>query len=682
MTFIKKPIFIWLMQTSLSPIMLRPLRISILLTALMCLHFSVWARKWDLASPNGTITVTVEVEGMIKWSVRYNNEWVLTPSSISMQFNNGVRAGESASVKNFKLSSVNQVIEAVVPVKARFIPELYNEIRINCKEGYSVIFRAYNDGVAYRFETSFPQEKVQVTGETVDLNFTGDHRVFWPVETDKGFQSHFESLYKDSVLSAFSVQQHGALPFLVKTGKGLNLLISESDLYDYPNLFFTGTGGPGLKSTFPKVILDKVPFRDRGYTITKLADYIADTKGKRVYPWRSIAICPQDKDLLENNLTYKLASPNSLTDTKWIRPGKVAWDWWNANNIYGVDFKAGLNTATYKYYVDFASAYGLEYVILDEGWSATTTDVLHSRKEIDMHELVSYANSKNVGIILWTLWNPLDDNMDAILDQFAQWGVKGIKVDFMARADQYMVNYYERVAAAAAKRKLLVDFHGAYKPVGLNRKYPNVLSYEGVRGLENDKWSADITPTHDVTLPFIRMAAGPMDYTPGAMINANKSNFRIVFTEPMSQGTRAHQAAMYIVYESPLQMLADNPSNYLKEPAYTQFISQMPTAWDTTIALQGGTGEYVAVARRKGEKWYIGAMTNWSSRELSVTLSFLAPGSNYSMQVLEDGPNAQQHAADYKISTRKVAAGEKLSIPMSGGGGWSAVLTPLAGNSQ
>ena len=646
-----------------------------LLLAITGWHVPLCAREWKLYSPNGAITVVIDISAEIRWSVRYNNEWLLTPSAMGIQFSDGRKAGTAPVVKNFKRLSADGRIEAVVPVKSRFITDRYNEIRINFTGNYAVLFRAYDDGVAYRFETSFPEKRVQVLDETYDLNFAGDHRVFWPVETDKDFQSHFESLYKDSVLSAFTEKQHGALPFLITTTGGTHLLLSESDLSDYPNLFFRGTGAAGLRAVFPKVITGKVPLRDRGYRITKLADYIAETKGTRSYPWRSIAICRENKDLLETNLTYKLAQPNVLTDTKWIKPGKVAWDWWNANNIYGVDFKAGLNTATYKYYIDFASGYGLEYVILDEGWSATTTDVLHPRKEIDMPELVRYAASKNVGIILWTLWNPLDDNMDAILDQFVQWGIKGIKVDFMAGADQYMVNYYERVAAAAAARKLLVDLHGAYKPSGLNRKYPNVLSYEGVRGLENNKWSADITPTHDVTLPFTRMAAGPMDYTPGAMINANKADFRIVFNEPMSQGTRAHQAAMYIVYESPLQMLADNPSNYQKEPAYTQFIARIPTVWDTTIALYGETGKYVAVARRKGRQWYIGAMTNWDSRELPVTLSFLEGGS-YTMQLLEDGVNARDHAADYRMSTRTVAAGEKLMMTMNAGGGWSAVLTP------
>lgn len=652
-------------------------RILLLLSLVLGLQFCVFAGKYELNSPDGKIGISISVEKEVSWSVRKNDEWIIKPSVISMQFGNGITAGLSPSVKGIKRTSVNTVIEAVVPVKARFIPDVYNELRVNFKDGYAIIFRAYNDGVAYRFETDFKQELVKVLHEQADLNFGADYRVFWPQETDTAFQSHFESLYKDSVLSGFSSRQHGALPFLTKTNSGINLLLSEADLYDYPNLFYKGTGGVALRSTFPKVILEKVPFRDRGYKITKLADYIAETKGKRVYPWRSIAICTNTKDLLETNLTYKLASPNILTDTKWIKPGKVAWDWWNANNIYGVGFKAGLNTETYKYYVDFASAYGLEYVILDEGWSVTTTNVLQARKEIDLPELIRYANEKNVGIILWTLWNPLDDKMDQVLDQFASWGVKGIKVDFMARADQYMVNYYERVAEAAAKRKLLVDLHGAYKPVGLNRKYPNVLSYEGVRGLENDKWSDEITPVHDVTLPFIRMAAGPMDYTPGAMINANRSNFRIVFTEPMSQGTRAHQAAMYVVYDSPLQMLADNPSNYLKEPAYTKYISQMPTVWDTTIALHGETGEFVAVAKRNGDKWYVGAMTNWTKRDLPLKLSFLKEGVTYSMQVLEDGLNTIHHAADYKISQREVKAGEELVMSIGAGGGWVAVLTPV-----
>lgn len=646
----------------------------LLVFSLLFLSNQLIAKEWKLYSPDKQTVILINVSDDIKWSVLRKGETLLTSSRIAMHLQGGVNWGVTPAVRTAKESSANTIIEAVVPVKSRLIPDIYNEIRLTFRGDYAVVFRAYNDGVAYRFETTVDDDKLVVQNETAEFNFQDNHRVFWPIETDTAFQSHFESLYKDSVLSGFNSRQHGALPFLIATAKNTSLLISEADLYDYPNMFLCGTGGAALRAKFPKVILEKRQVRDRGIRITKLADYIAETKGRRTFPWRSIAIAESEKELLTTNLTYKLSTPNVLKDTEWIKPGKVAWDWWNANNIYGVDFKAGLNTATYKYYVDFASAYGLEYIILDEGWSRTTTDLMHPRNEIDLDELVKYADSKNVGVILWALWNPLDENMDAILDQFVKWGVKGIKVDFMARAEQYMVNYYERVAAAAAKRKLLVDLHGAYKPVGLNRKYPNVLSYEGVRGLENHKWSTDITPVHNVTLPFIRMAAGPMDYTPGAMLNANKKNFRIVYTEPMSQGTRAHQAAMYVVYESPLQMLADNPSNYLREPEYTKFISQIPAVWDTTIALHGKTGEYVAVARRNGKTWYIGAMTDWTARDLPVTLSFLNK-KTYNIQVLQDGINSDEHAADYKISTREVTGGESLMIKMNSGGGWCAVLT-------
>jgi alpha-glucosidase len=424
------------------------------------------------------------------------------------------------------------------------------------------------------------------------------------------------------------------------------------------------------------VIKGAQPRGDRGIRITELANYIASTKGTRTYPWRIVSISSDDKQILENNLVYQLSSPNILKDVNWIKPGKVAWDWWNANNIYGVDFKAGLNTETYKYYIDFASAFGLEYIILDEGWSRTTTDVLQARKEIDIEELVRYGASKNVGVILWTLWGPLDKDLDKILDKFMQWGAKGIKVDFMARADQYMVNYYERVADAAAKRKLLVDFHGAYKPVGLNRKYPNVISFEGVRGMENCKWEASITPVHNVTLPFTRMVAGPMDYTPGAMINANKDNFRIVFTEPMSMGTRAHQASMYVLYESPLQMLADNPSNYWRDTAYTSFIASIPTVWDTTIALHAKAGQYLATARRNGNKWYIGAMSDFTKRQFKLPLSFLNNG-NYTMTFIADGANASRHASDYRKDNQIVSKGDTITINLESGGGWAAILTPV-----
>ena len=641
----------------------------------MLIGLTTWAKDYQLHSPDRQIILTVSINTKITCQLKFRNQPLLLPSEISLRVSGPVQPGIDPVLLSRELTSHNELLTAVVPIKERSIMDSYNELKLNFKGGYTVLFRAYNDGVAYRFQTSFTQPIVEVIGETADFNFAGNHRVFWPEETNKDFLSHFESLYKDSVLSAFGTGQHAALPMLVSTGPA-QLLISEADLYDYPNMFLFGTSANRLTAGFPKVIAKSSPVRDRGIRIEELAGYIASTTGKRSYPWRSIAIAPKDKDLLVNNLTYKLSTPSVIAQTDWIKPGKVAWDWWNDNNIYGVDFTSGINTQTYKYYIDFAAAYGLEYIMLDEGWTRTTTDLLHTAKDIDIEEIIAYGKTRNVGVWLWTLWEPLDKDMENILSQYAKWGAKGIKVDFMARAEQYMVNFYERTASTAAKYKLMVDLHGAYKPVGLNRKYPNVLTYEGVRGLENHKWSADITPRHNLSLPFIRMAAGPMDYTPGAMKNANKKNFSIVYSEPMSMGTRAHQVAMFVMYESPLQMLADNPSNYLKDSTCTRFISRIPTVWEKTVALEGKVGEYAIVARKNGKNWYISGMTDWKEREFRTALDFL-DSQRYKMDVLSDGANAKRHAADYKITSSTVTRNDQIDIKMDQGGGWTAILTPV-----
>ncbi len=651
-----------------------------LLTGICLIIAPVIARAtdYDLLSPDKKITVKVQVTNTLQWSVAYNNEALLLPSTIRMQLGDGLVLGQSPVLKKQQRNTVNQVIDAVVPVKYKHIAEQYNELRLTFKGNYSVCFRAYNDGVAYRFETALGNKEITVTNETVQYQLADDDRSWWPMESHRPsptFQSHYEYKFDDTSVARISDKLYAGLPVYLSTPKGTKLLITEADLYDYPNQFVFGTNGNALNGQFPPVILRDSLVGDRGAKILENAPYIAKTKGTRSYPWRTIVISPDDKGLLETELVYKLSSPNVLPNTAWIKPGKVSWDWWNANNVYNVDFRAGINTATYKYYIDFAAQYGLEYIILDEGWTRTTLDILHSTPQVDMPELARYAKSKNVGIILWVLWNALDTHMDEALDLYASWGVKGIKVDFMQRGEQYMVNFYERTAAACAKRELLVDFHGAYKPVGLNRKYPNVISYEGVKGLENSKGGREVTPGHDVTIPFIRMAVGPMDYTPGAMLNANKGNFRPVFSEPMSQGTRCHQAAMYVVYESPLQMLCDNPSNYLKEPDYTKFISRVPTTWDTTVALQGKAGEYVAIARKKGDTWYIGAMTNWEARHLDLDLRFL-DGQRYKMEIVQDGINADEHAADYHFDQKTVTPADHVSVQMSNGGGWMAILTP------
>jgi alpha-glucosidase len=408
--------------------------------------------------------------------------------------------------------------------------------------------------------------------------------------------------------------------------------------------------------------------------VTSTKDYISKTSGTRTFPWRAFVIASTDVKLVESDLIYKLAKPCMIENTSWIKPGQVAWDWWNANNIYGVDFRAGINNETYKYYIDFAAKNGIEYVILDEGWYPLG-NIFVSVPEINVPELCKYAESKHVGVILWVVWKTFWDKIDEAIALYEKWGVKGVKVDFMQRDDQKIVNFYLEAAKKTAEHHLLIDFHGAYKPDGLGRTWPNALTREGVKGMENDKWSKEVTPEHDVTLPFTRMIAGPMDYTPGALVNMDKANFTPNFTRPESQGTRAHQVALYIIYESPLQMLSDSPSNYMKEQETTDFIVKVPVVWDDIIGIDGKVGDYILLARRSGKEWFAGALTNWTARDMDLDLSFLPVG-KYSMDIFQDGINADRYAGDYKHLKTIVKSGDKVKIHLAPGGGWAARITP------
>jgi len=455
---------------------------------------------------------------------------------------------------------------------------------------------------------------------------------------------------------------------------GVKVAIAESDIEDYPGLWLRGTGGSGLAATFPPYPLKESLSNDRDYRVTETADYIAVTRGARTYPWRILAIAENDGDLITNQLVWLLAKPSQIADPSWIRPGKVAWDWYNANNIYGVNFRAGINTQTYKYYIDFASKYGIEYIILDEGWYRLG-NVLDVVPEMNIEEIVAYAKQKNVGVILWVVWKTLADQLQPALDQYEKWGIKGIKVDFMQRDDQIVMKFYHDLAREAAKRKMLVDFHGAQRSVLLARTWPNLITNEGVKGLEHTKWSRDVEPEHNVTLPFTRMLLGPMDFTPGAMLNATKETFAPIFNRPMALGTRCHQLAMYVVYESPLQMLADSPSNYLREPEAMEFLGPVPTVWDETRVLEAKLGDYVVIARRHGRDWYIGAMNDWTPRELEIGLSFLPEG-NFQMQAYQDGLNADRMAGDFQLVKRQVDRNARLKIRLAPGGGWAARIRP------
>ena len=629
------------------------------------------AAPLTVASPNGALVVTVGVGDQLTWSVSLRGRAVLLPSRLGMTLASGQVLGAKPVVTVTKTRTVDQVLRPVVRIKRAEVRDHYNERRVNFAGGYALIVRAYDDGVAYRFATSLPGE-ITVTAEDATLAWGGDHLVYFPEETS--FQSHQERQYKQVKISEIGKRFSG-LPAMVVLADGVKAVITEADLFDYPGMDLTGDAAAltlrGLFPAYPKKVELR---RDRDEVVLEREDYLAKTRGTREFPWRAIVVAERDETLLETDIVYRLASETTMQDTGWIWPGLVAWDWWNANNVFGVPFRAGVNTETYKHYIDFAAEQGIPYIILDEGWYPLG-NLLATVPAIDMNAIAAHAQAKQVGLIMWVVWKTLDLQMQPALDQFEKWGVKGIKVDFMQREDQWMVNFYERVAQEAAKRRLLVDFHGAYKPTGLYRTYPHVVTSEGVLGLEQSKWSDLASPENAVTFPFMRMLAGPVDYTPGAMINATKGDFKPVFNRPGSQGTRCQQLAMYVVYESPLQMLADAPSNYRKEPESLAFLSRVPTVWDETRVLTAKVGEYIVTARRSGRDWYLGALTNWTARDIEVDLSWLGAGA-FSADVFRDGPNAGRVGVDYERAEIALTAGDKLTLRLAPGGGFAARISP------
>lgn len=630
----------------------------------------------SVSSPDNRVEVKIELGNQIAYSVYYDGKQVLAPSPVSMTINDNVVLGRRPVLENAARTKVDKTINPPIREKRAVIVDKYNEVNLKFRGNFGLVFRVYNDGLAYRFYTGY-RAPIKVRAEEARFNFPDNYQVYFPFT--RGFHTSFESNYSYLPLKDIGLERFGFAPVVVEIPDGPRVAITDVAVDDYPGMFLTGSdqGQPGLMGKFaPYPLEEKLRDKsDRELEVIRAADYIAETRGGRQYPWRLIVLAEKDADLISTDIVYRLSPELELRDTSWIKPGKVAWDWWNANNIYGVDFKAGINTETYKYYIDFASKYGIEYIILDEGWS-DPADLFKVNPEINLEELVNYGQQKNVGLILWCVWLTLDRQLDRALDYFQKIGVKGIKVDFMDRDDQKMVNFYRRCAAAAARRRLVVDFHGAHKPVGLRRAFPNILTKEGVLGLEYSKWSTQVTPDHDLMLPFLRMLAGPMDYTPGAMRNAQERQFRAVFDVPMSQGTRCHQLAMYVIYESPLQMLCDSPSAYLREPEIMDFLSKVPTVWDETRVLEAKIGDFAVVARKNGESWYLGAMTDWTPREFELKLDFLEPGKLWVADLWLDGPNAGRFASDFSHQNLKIASGETIKLKLAPGGGAVVRLMP------
>lgn len=636
----------------------------VLLTVLFTCELQ--AQDYNYFSPDGKLELIINTDDGVSWSLKYKGERIIMPSTFEIEFATRTIPDPDYRIRSFEPDQVDKSWIPVVAHKNSLIRESYKQVTLEFRKDYNIVFRLYDDGLAYRFETDFKQ-KMLVINERSNINFIPGSKTWYPLEQD--FMSHNERTYIEAGIDTIKDIHLASLPLLVKTGQ-TNILLTETALESYPGMWVRGAGEGTLKAVFPQYPEEEKLFRDRDMRVLKRADFIAETEGKRDYPWRLFIVTDTDAGLIESNLTWLLSDTCRVEETEWIKPGKVAWDWWNANNIYGVDFKTGINTETYKYYIDFASENGIEYIILDEGWYKLG-DVLDVVPGMDIKEICDYGLSKNVGVILWVVWETLERKLDQAFMQYQEWGARGVKVDFMQRDDQKMVEYYYKIAQKAADYKLLVDFHGSYKPAGLRRTYPNVMTREGVKGLEHNKWSKDITPDHNLTIPFIRMVAGPMDYTPGAMINLEERNFNPMYSRPASQGTRVHQMALYIAYESPLQMLADNPSNYRKEQECTSFISDIPVVWDETKVLEAKIGDYLLVARRSGATWYIGGMTDWESRTFSLDLSFLGEGS-FKMIIFKDGINADTYAQDYVSFERTIDPHELLPIKMAKGGGWVA----------
>jgi alpha-glucosidase len=664
------------------------LRLPVLLTLLIifgsCFEtIAVKKESIGLKSPDNKVTIIISITDKIIWSLNCESTQILLPSAISMKLQNGLTLGTNPKLIKTSRHSVDNKIYPLIREKRKEIKDTYNEVEFDFKGNYSLIFRAYNDGIAYRFKTIFPNN-ITIVDEEASFSFPANDSVYFAqISCDEKlkedcFHTSFEEQYKTIAISDIGSGKMAYAPILVNLGN-MKVAITESDLLSYPGMFITGTDDKTftLKGKFAPYPLKEKPVGV--YTedvVVERADYIAKTTGNRSFPWRMLVFAKKDGDLIESDMVYRLASNSLDKNFGWIKPGKSTSEWLFDNNIYGVDFKAGYNTNTYKYYIDFAAKFKLEYVLFDAGWSSVT-NLFELTPGMDMPYLATYAKEKGVGLVLWTSAYALTRQMQEGLDRFREWGIKGIMVDFLDRDDQEMVDFCEKVALETAKRNLFVDFHGSYKPTGLRRKYPNVITREGAMVQEYYKFSEKQSPKHELMIPFIRCMAGPLDYEPGNMKNEIKENFKPMNNKPVSLGTRIHQMAMYIVYESPYSKMGGNPSDYLREPEYTQFMVNIPTVWDETKVLDSKLGDYVVILRQAANgDYYLGAMNDWTPKDFTIDCSFLKAG-KYEIEIYKDGINADRYASDYKHEVLEITGTSSLKIHLAPGGGWVGKIRKL-----
>ncbi len=649
-----------------------------LITGFMLLAFLfagnsiIYGKEFSVSSPDGTIKVNVGLTDRIVWSVSSADRVLLENCTLGMSLSDGtVIGGGNTKLKKVSRGTVDECCTREIPLKNAVVRSHYNYLLMQMAGNYAVEFRVFDDGVAYRFITDM-KGTVDVADEEFGINFPEDYRA------QLGYAHAFSSSY-ESVYAAYQTESYGTddimayLPALLETPGGTKILVSEADLADYPCMFLKSSGNNGMRGLFPKCPVRFEDLDDYKYTILEEAPYIARTSGKRAFPWRFFVIAKEDRMLLETEMVYRLSSPCELDDYSWVTPGKSSWEWWNPG-VYGVDFPVGADTRTYKYYIDFAAEFGLEYALLDGAWLVSASDPWTPNPSLDLKDVIEYAKERNVKVLLWLSWVAVDKNFDRLFAEYEKWGVSGIKIDFMERSDQWMVNFYERVAREAARHHLVVDFHGSFKPAGLECRYPNVLSYEGVVGLEMGR---KCDPSNSIWLPFIRNAVGPMDFTPGAMNNVHQeeNNFDIwTHKNAAATGTRAYQMALYIVFESGLQMMADSPTLYYRERPCADFIAGVPVVWDETRVLAAKAGEYAVVARRSGDLWYVGGITGSAPCTVTVDLDFLPSGKTFRMTGFSDGVNADRSAMDYSVKETEVNSESSLTLKMVRDGGFAGII--------
>lgn len=634
----------------------------------------LFAKDYKLSSPDGKLKISVTDNGGLQWQITHEATEVLSPSPIGIGKYN-------IKVKKAVASSINQTIQTPFYKKAS-IADRCNQLTLK-GQLFDVEFRAYDIGGACRL-VYHGKKSLEVNGEATSFVFPDDYQAFVPYVNDNRSGNRycysFESYYDEQRLSAMFADSLAITPLAVCLPNGKKAVIMETGVENYPGMFLKKGAGNTLVTEFAPVPLkSEVGGFDRLNLIpTERANYTARLESQQALPWRIVLVTDKDAQLLTTDIGQLLAPACRLKDTSWIKPGKVAWDWWNNWNLTGVPFRAGINTDTYRYYIDFAKKHNIEYVIIDEGWNGKENLMTDLNADINVPAVIEYANSQGVGIILWASWRSLLNDTEHVMQHYASLGVKGFKVDFFDRDDQEVIRSSYELAALAAKHHLLVDYHGL-KPSGIQRAYPNVVNFEGVKGLENSKWEPRAgdgplhdQPRYDCTIPYLRMLPGPMDYTPGAMRNATRANFFGNNNNPMSQGTRVHQLAMYAIFEAPLQMMADSPTSYEQNPDCADFIARIPTTFDQTVALGGEMGEWVAIARRKGNVWYIGVMTNWTPRQLKLDLSQLNISGRKAL-VFSDGINADRDATDWTSNELSISQ-QPLIINLAPGGGWAAIV--------